>query len=80
MRWGQCSGRRIHERSDRLWARLRVCKTDRILLYEGCTIGHKHIAVLPMLAASRIELEILESDGAPCITAMTAHCYKTRRY
>ncbi len=63
----------------RLWARLRVCKTDRILLYEGCTIGHKHIAVLPMLAASRIELEILESDGVPCITTMTAHCYKTGR-
>ena len=63
----------------RLWARLRVCKTDRILLYEGCTIGHKHIAVLPMLAASRIELEILESNGTPCITAMTAHCYRTGR-
>lgn len=63
----------------RLWARLRVCKTDRILLYEGCTIGHKHIAVMPTLAASRIELEILESDGVPCITAMTAHCYKTGR-
>lgn len=59
----------------RLWARLRVCKSDRVLLYEGCTIGHKHIAVLPMLAASRIELEILDSDGEPRILEMTAHCY-----
>lgn len=60
----------------RLWARLRVCKHDRVLLYEGCTIGHKHIAVLPGIAASRLELEVLQSDGEPCITRMTAHCRK----
>lgn len=57
----------------RLWARLRVCKHDRVLLYEGCTIGHKHIAVLPTIAASRLELEILDSEGDAAITCMTAH-------
>lgn len=57
----------------RLWARLRVCKHDRVLLYEGCTIGHKHIAVLPTIAASRLELEVLESEGEAAITSMTAH-------
>lgn len=56
-----------------LWARLRVCQQNRVLLYQGCTIGHKHIAVLPTIAASRLELEILDSDGEAAITSMTAH-------
>lgn len=64
-------GQRV--RSFRLWARLRVCKHDRVLLYQGCTIGHKHIAAFPTIAASRLEVEILDSDGDALITCMTAH-------
>lgn len=56
-----------------LWARLRLGKQNRVLLYQGCTIGHKHIAVLPTIAASRLELEVLDSDGDATITSMTAH-------
>ena len=64
-------GQRI--RRFRLYARLRVCKHQRVFLYEGCTVGHKHIAVIPAVAASRLEMEIVESDGAPVVCGMTAH-------
>lgn len=70
-------GQRI--RRFRLYARLRVCKHDRVLLYEGLTVGRKHIAVIPTIAASRLELEVLESDGDARITSMTAHCYQPGR-
>ena len=63
-------GQRI--RKFRLYAHLRVCKHDRVFLYEGCTVGHKHIAVLPAIAASRIEMEILESDGEPHVLSLQA--------
>lgn len=70
-------GQRI--RRFRLYARLRVCKHDRVLLYEGCTIGRKHIAVIPTIAASRLELEVLEAEGEAGIISMTAHCYTQGR-
>ncbi len=64
-------GQRI--RRFRLYGRLRVCKSDRVLLYEGRTVGHKHIALIPALCMSRIELEIVESEGEPHLLSMTAH-------
>lgn len=60
----------------RLYGRLRVSKDTRVLLYEGKYIGHKHIAVIPAMAMTRVELEVTQSEGEASVRAMSAHFAK----
>lgn len=39
----------------------------RILVYQGTTIGHKHICQIPTVRTQRVELEIDEEYGASCL-------------
>ena len=60
-------------RAFRLWASLPGYRTKEICLYEGRTIGHKHICAFPLTRTAKISLEITESSGGASIKEMRAY-------
>ncbi len=62
--------------SFRVYAHLPVYKKKRILIYEGKTIGHKHICTFSAIRASKFTVEITGHDGDYKLLDMKAYFAK----
>jgi hypothetical protein len=60
----------------KVYAHLPEYRHKRLLVYIGATIGHKVICPIPAIRASKITVEITDSDGEATLSAIEAYYAK----
>jgi len=63
-------------RAFRIYAALPAYNFKRILIYCGCTVGHKTVCRFPTVYTPKITVEITDSDGACRLIDMKAYFVK----
>ena len=63
-------------RAFRIYAALPAYNFKRILIYCGCTVGHKTVCRFPTVYTPKITVEITDADGEVSLTDMKAYFVK----